>query len=63
MKKYKNNKFYVVKRIRLYTYLKELGFTVVQVKPDERNPKFYVWVFNYTDELQLAIDNFYAIGY
>ncbi len=63
MKKYKNNKFYVVKRIRLYTYLKELGFTVVQVKPDEKNPKFYVWIFNYTDELQTAIDNFYAIGY
>ncbi len=62
MKKYENN-FYVVKRIRLYTHLKELGFKIVQVKPDERNPKFYVWVFNYTEELQLAIDNFYAIGY
>ena len=62
MKKY-NNKFYVVKRIRLYTYLNELGFKMVQVKPDERNPKYYVWVFNYTEELQNAIDNFYAIGY
>jgi hypothetical protein len=54
---------YVVKRFRLYTHLKEKGFKEISIRPDKYNPKYFVWIFDYTDALKNEIDNFYKIGY
>lgn len=58
-----NKRPYVVKRLRLLTYLREKGFTELYNRADYDNPKYKVWIFDYTDELKSAIDKFYEIGY
>jgi hypothetical protein len=54
-----NNKFYCT-RSRLYSYLSERGHKVLETVPNYYNPKFIVWVFEYTDKLQHDVDNYFA---
>ena len=46
---------YVCKRIRLCNYLRERGFEPYKVAPDHHNPRFNVFLFTATPELNRAV--------
>lgn len=48
-------KSFICKRLRLFTYLTEKGFTPTEVLPDSQNPKFNVFLFDETPELTAAV--------
>lgn len=51
--------YYTCKRLRLLQYLKEQGFMPVMTLPDVQNPKFNVWKFKNTPELEDAIERYF----
>lgn len=52
--------FYTCKRLRLLQFLKEKGFIPVMTLPDVSNPRFNVWRFKNTPELEDAIDEYFG---
>ena len=56
-----NEKVYYVKRLRLLNWLIQRNFRDYKVIPDPTSHKGYNWfLFNYTDELQAALDEYFA---
>lgn len=55
-----NNKpiFYCT-RPRIYALLVEAGYTPINTMPNYYNPKFKVWMFERTKEVQQIVDDFY----
>lgn len=51
-------RFYVVKTMRLASYLSSLGFKVQKEQADRNNPKYKVWLFEDTIELRGALLNY-----
>ena len=54
-----SREFYTCKRMRLLQYLKEQGFLPELTLPDVSNPKFNVWKFRNSPELEEAIDRYF----
>lgn len=50
---------YCCRRLRMLSYLRELGFEPFATVPDVNNPKFNVWLFNNSPELEDAIHEYY----
>lgn len=42
-------------------FLLKRGFKVVHTLPDYNNPTYNVWQFEYTDELQQAIEYYFNV--
>jgi hypothetical protein len=51
--------FYTCKRIRLLQYLKERGFMPVLTLPDVSNPRYNIWKFKNTPELEEAVEAYF----
>lgn len=51
---------YVCKRYRLLSFLKAKGFLPSMTLPDRDNPKFNIWIFDNSPELEAAIDEYIA---
>lgn len=52
-------KYYVCRKMRLMSLLLERGFDVVNARPDRKNPKYMVWIFEDTPKLREAIEDYY----
>lgn len=50
---------YVCRRLRLASYLKERGFLPYRTQPDYKNPRFNVFLYNKTDALLEAVEDYY----
>lgn len=50
-----NRQTYVCKRIRLCNYLRDKGFEPYKVVPDYDNPRYNVFLFTATPELNEAV--------
>ena len=57
-KKYYDANHYVVKSIYLCRYLQKEGFELKKVKLNKFNPQYNVYLFEKTDELLQAIDEY-----
>lgn len=53
------NEFYTCKRMRLLEFLLNEGFTPETTVPDVNNPKFKVWKFRNSVELEDAIERYF----
>ena len=51
--------YYTCKRLRMLQYLKEQGFIPYLTLPDVQNPRYNVWKFKNTPELEDAIDRYF----
>lgn len=51
-----NQKFFVVKHIRMMLFLKERGFEPVDIAPDRNNDSYVVWVYRITPEFKEALN-------
>lgn len=45
-------------RLPLYNWLSERGFTPFSVKPDMKNPKFKVWLYDNTEEIRQCVQEY-----
>ena len=52
-------KTFLCKRLRMYTYLVDRGFSPVQVLPDADNPKYRMFLFEETPELTAAVQRYF----
>ncbi|WP_350445927.1 DUF5659 domain-containing protein [Anaeromonas frigoriresistens] len=50
-----NNQFYVIKSIKMMTYLIRAGFDLYRVIDDDKNSHYKVFLFNDSDELRSAM--------
>lgn len=46
---------YICKRYRLLSFLKAKGFLPEATLPDKDNPKFNVWIYSNSEELEAAV--------
>ena len=51
-------KYYVVKTMRLASYLCSKGFKIIKEQPDRNNPKYKVWLFEDTVQLRGCLMNY-----
>ena len=49
---------YLCKRYRLLSFLRAKGFYPELVLPDKDNPRYNVWIFNNSEELEAAVAEF-----
>ena len=53
-------KTYVCKRMRLYNYLSDKGFVFYKACRDKFNPKYTVWLYEWSEKLEAAVNEYYA---
>lgn len=51
---------YVCRKIRLYSYLTELGFKPYRVVPDMYDSDRLVWLYEDTEEIRDAVESYYS---
>ena len=54
------NEYYTCKRLRMLEYLKNEGFIPYLTLPDVDNPRYNVWLFHNTPELEDTVENYFA---
>ena len=54
------NEYYTCKRIKLLIFLRNKGFIPEQTVPDLYNPKYLVWRFKNSPELETAIEEYFS---
>lgn len=54
------SEFYTCKRMRLLEYLLNRGFTPELTLPDVNNPKYKIWKFRNTPELEEVLDEYFG---
>lgn len=52
--------YYTCKRMKLLIFLRNKGFIPEQTIPDLYNPKYLVWRFKNTPELEQAIEEYFS---
>lgn len=52
--------YYICKRLRLLEFLRKKGFVPFITLPDINNPKYNVWKFKNTPELEDAINEYFG---
>ena len=52
--------YYVCKRLRVVGYLKENGFFPDQILPDRDNPRYNVYKYWNTPELENTVEEYFA---
>lgn len=55
------NKTYVCKKIRLYTFLTERGFVPYDTVPDKWDCRRLVWLYDDSEEIRAAVEEYYAL--
>ena len=60
MNECKHGEYFTCKRLRLLEYLKNEGFCPYLTLPDVSNPRYNVWRFKNSPELEKAIDRYFA---
>lgn len=50
--------FYVVKSIKMMTYLIREGFNIYKVKDDDKNPHYKVFLFDDSQDLRKAMSEY-----
>ena len=60
MNERKKPRYYYCKRLRLLDYLVRRGFRALGTMPDAKNPKYNVWKFEYTPELDKTLREYFA---
>lgn len=53
--------FYVIKSLRMMTYLIRQGFNIYKVKDDDKNSYYKVFLFEDSEDLRKAISDFTTI--
>lgn len=56
----KHKETYICKRLRLLEYLIKRGFEVKATIPEPTNPKYCNWIFDNSDELEMALDEYFS---
>lgn len=56
----KHKETYICKRLRLLEYLIKKGFEVKATIPEPQNPKYCNWIFENSDELETALDEYFS---
>lgn len=51
-----NQKFFVVKHIRMMLFLRNRGFEPVNISVDKNNSNYLVWIYRITPEFKDALD-------
>ena len=59
MAELRHGQYYICKRFRLLEYLKTKGFLPIQTLPDLNNPKYNVWKFENSIELEDTIRDYF----
>lgn len=54
---------YVCKKLGLYNFLTDRGFTPYRVAPDMRDCRRLVWLYDDSDEIRNAVEDYYAMDY
>ncbi|SCI99422.1 Uncharacterised protein [uncultured Clostridium sp.] len=49
---------YIIKHLRVKTYLEDLGFICKGAIPDRNNPRYSVFLFEDTEYLRQALSNY-----
>lgn len=57
----KHGEIYFCKRLRMLEFLRNRGFMPFHVMPDAHNPKYNVFLFTNTPELEDAIEAYFEI--
>lgn len=55
---HRQSNFYVCKRLRLLEYLRDKGYLPIRHEPDMYNPKYNVWIFENSEGLADAIEEY-----
>lgn len=55
---HRKSNFYVCKRMRMLEFLKKKGYLPVRTEPDIYNPKYNVWIFENSEGLADAIEEY-----
>lgn len=55
-----NGKFYVCRKIKLYSFLTSKGYRCLYTRPDMYNQNRIVWIFVETDDLTKSINEYYS---
>lgn len=59
----KHGEVYCCKRLRLLEYLLDKGFKPYATTPDATNWKYKNWLFTNSEELEMALDNYFNKAY
>lgn len=51
---------YACKRLRMLSYLTDLGYEPYATVPDPRNPKYNIWLFDNNDEFEAVVDDYFC---
>lgn len=54
-------KTFVCTRMRLCNYLMDKGFFPYEIRPDEQNPKYRIYLFNETPALKAAALRYFSV--
>ena len=60
MQQTNERQYYYCKRLRLLDYLIGKGFRADGTMPDAKNPKYKVWRFEKSPELEAALEKYFA---
>lgn len=58
---YFSSDVFLVKKQHLVGWLMMKGFKLKRMPPDEKNPKFNVFIFNNSEQLQEAITDYFKL--
>lgn len=56
-------KYYVCRKMRLLEFLSDKGFRYIKVQQDRKCPSRDVWIYEKTDELMYAVEEYYNRPY
>lgn len=52
---------YVCRKMKLCSFLLTKGFKYERIEPNKFNPKYNVWLFRPSPELNVAIEEYYSL--
>lgn len=55
-------RYYYCKRLRMLEYLRNKGFLPTTTIPDMNNPRYNIWLFEWTDDFDSAMKEYFATG-
>lgn len=54
--------YYYCKRLRMLEYLKKRGFLPATTIPDMNNPKYNIWLFEWTEDFDVVMKEYFNSG-
>lgn len=59
----KYGEIYICKRYRLLSFLKSKGFLPETTLPDRDNPRYNVWLYQNSEELEKALEEYFEAAH